>query len=139
MPKMTMGELPPDRNNIMSIEFDFSDRRRHARFELLEYAIVRNAGSENSTRSVIVDISLGGLQLRSRTPFESGKEFELEIGRADDQPIVVIAEARESTPIEDSDLFSTGFRLTPRNALERIEWVEYVHSVFKKQGDLLTG
>ncbi len=134
-----MGETPPDRNENMSIEFDFSDRRRHARFELLEYAIVRKEGSNDSTRSVIVDISLGGLQLRSRTPFEPGHQFVLEIGRGDIDPIKIYAEARESTPIEDSDLFSTGFRLTPQNALERIEWVEYVHTVFKCQGDLLTG
>lgn len=123
----------------MSMEQDYSDRRRHARFELLEYAIITKEGDTESTRSVIVDISLGGLQLRSRDPFEDGATYHLEIGRGEEDPIKVVAEARHSKPIEDSDLFSTGFRLTPRNAMERIEWVEYVHTVFKNQGDLLTG
>lgn len=117
---------------------EMNDRRRHARFELLDYAIVKEEGESEGIRSVIVDISLGGLQVRSRTSFQDGKTYELTIGRGETQPIVVQAEARHSKSIEESDLFSTGFRLNPRSAVERIEWVEYVHTVFKNQGDQLT-
>lgn len=123
----------------MNMDAEFNDRRRHARFELLDYAIVTKEGTNDSTRSVIVDISLGGLQLRSRQPFESGAAYQLTIGRGESEPITILAEARHSKIIDDSDLFSTGFRLTPKSAVERIEWVEYVHNVFKTQGDILTG
>ncbi len=123
----------------MNMDADFNDRRRHARFELLDYAIVTKEGTSDSTRSVIVDISLGGLQVRSRQPFENGAAYQLQIGRGESDPITILAEARHSKIIDDSDLFSTGFRLTPKTAVERIEWVEYVHNVFKTQGDILTG
>ncbi len=121
------------------MEHDYSERRKHARFELLDYALVTKEGDRVTTRSVIVDISLGGLQLRSRDPFESGAKYRIEIGRGEETPIVIAAEARHSKPIPDSDLFSTGFRLTPSTAVERIEWVEYVHAVFKLQGEMLIG
>ena len=123
----------------MSTEHEFNDRRRHARFELLDYAVVTPTEGGDSIRSVIVDISLGGLQLRARDEFVNGKSYQIVIGRGDDEPITILAEARHSKPIEDSDLFSTGFRLTPNTAVERIEWVEYVHGIFKTQGDILTG
>jgi hypothetical protein len=123
----------------MSMEHNLSDRRKHARFELMDYAILTKDGETESTRSVIVDISLGGLQVRSRTPFEAGAKYMLEIGRGNTSPIAVHAESLHSKPIEESDLYSTGFRLTPATAMERIEWVEYVHCVFKAQGEMLTG
>lgn len=124
----------------MEPEIDLSDRRRHSRFELLDYAIMTKPDTAESIRSVIVDISLGGLQVRSREPFESGAKYAIVVGRGDDKdPITIHAEARHSKPIEDTDLFSTGFRLTPDSAIERIEWVEYVHAIFKLQGELLIG
>lgn len=123
----------------MNMEHNLADRRKHARFELMDYAILTKDGETESTRSVIVDISLGGLQVRSRVPFVSGAKYKLEIGRGNANPISVHAESLHSKPIEDSDLFSTGFRLTPSTAMERIEWVEYVHCVFKAQGEMLTG
>ncbi|MCU0315245.1 MAG: PilZ domain-containing protein [Fimbriimonadaceae bacterium] len=121
----------------MSNQPDYSDRRRHARFELLDYAIIAKPDVEESVRSVVVDISLGGLQIRSRYQFQQGEAFKMTIGRGNNQPVTINAEVRYSTPIEDSDLFSTGFRFVPQTAVERIEWVEYVHGVFKLQGEML--
>ncbi len=123
----------------MNMEHNLSDRRKHARFELMDYAIITKDGDTNTTRSVIVDISLGGLQVRSKVPFEDGAKYKLEIGRGNATPVSIHAESLHSKAIEESDLFSTGFRLTPTTALERIEWVEYVHCVFKAQGEMLTG
>lgn len=123
----------------MSMEHNLTDRRKHARFELMDYAILTKDGDAESTRSVIVDISLGGLQVRSRVPFVAGAKYKLEIGRGNANPIAIHAESLHSKPIEESDLYSTGFRLTPATAMERIEWVEYVHCVFKAQGEMLTG
>ncbi|MCW5936860.1 MAG: PilZ domain-containing protein [Fimbriimonadaceae bacterium] len=123
----------------MSTEGQNSDQRRHARFELLEYAIVRQQGKLEPVRSVIIDVSLGGLQVRSRNKFAVGEIFTLQIGRMTEEPLVVQAEARYCIPIEDSDLFATGFKCLPTTGGERMEWVDYVHAIFQRQGEQLTG
>ena len=118
-----------------------TDKRQHARFELLEYVLM--GGPDGKTagqpeRAVVVDVSLGGLQVRSRSSFEEGSMLRLTVGRAGDEPIVVVGEVRYSIPVEDSDLFATGFRVRPEDRAQRIAWVDYVHAVFQNQGELLT-
>ena len=121
----------------MSEPIDYADRRRHARFELLDYAIIEDKQDSTQVRSVVVDISLGGLQIRSRTQFKPLEILYMTIGRGNNVPVRIRAEVRYSTPIEDSDLFATGFRFAPESASERIEWAEYVHNIFKLQGETL--
>ncbi len=113
-----------------------SENRRDNRFELLDYAIASRLGHSN-IRSVVVDVSLGGLQVRSRSQFETSEVCTLSIGRGQLSPLQVHAEVRYSVPIEDSDLFATGFRIVPESVGERIEWVDYVHAVFQVQGEAL--
>ena len=114
-----------------------SDNRRDNRFELLDYAIANRVGETHTVRTVVVDVSLGGLQVRSRFQFETGEVLRLSIGRGSMAPLNIHAEVRYSIPIEDSDLFATGFRLLPESVGERIEWVDYVHAVFQVQGEAL--
>ncbi|MDI9636747.1 PilZ domain-containing protein [Kamptonema cortianum] len=121
----------------MNGQHSFNERRKHARFELLDYASISKGDEATSIRSVIVDISLGGLQVRSRDPFDVDQEYKLTIGRGDEEPIEVFANSVQCKKIEDTDLWSTGFKLTPKTAVERITWVEYVHGVFKAQGETL--
>ncbi|MBL8065596.1 MAG: PilZ domain-containing protein [Chthonomonadaceae bacterium] len=117
----------------------FKDLRQHARFELLEYAIVREKDSDSTVRSVVIDVSLGGLQVRSKHEFNLSSSYTLQIGRADSDPLEVDAEARYCVPIEDSDLFATGFRCLPTSSEDRMKWVDYVHSIFQSQGEHLVG
>ncbi len=121
----------------MSKNLPQNDSRRDNRFELLDYAIASRPGHSRTIRSVVVDVSLGGLQVRSRFQFESGEVCTLSIGRGQMSPLQVHAEVRYSVPIEESDLFATGFRLLPESVGERIEWVDYVHAVFQVQGEAL--
>lgn len=116
------------------------DQRQHARFELLDYALMQGgeAGQPAAQRAIIVDVSLGGLQIRSRTKFSHGDVFRLTVGRADSSPVLIAAEVRYSIPIEDSDLFATGFKVKPEDNEQRINWVDYVHTVFQSQGETLT-
>lgn len=117
------------------------DKREHARFELLEYALLGSKKAEAASppqRAVVVDVSLGGLQIRSRSAFDEGALMRLTVGRAGDEPVAVVAEVRYSIPVEDSDLYATGFRVRPENREQRIEWVDYVHAVFQSQGEMLT-
>jgi hypothetical protein len=116
------------------------DNRQHARFELLDYALMQGdeAGQPAAQRAIIVDVSLGGLQIRSRNKFNHGDVFRLTVGRADSSPVLIAAEVRYSIPIEDSDLFATGFKVRPEDNEQRINWVDYVHTVFQSQGETLT-
>jgi len=114
------------------------DTRQHARFELLEYAIIVDRKTQESIRSVIIDVSLGGLQVRSRHLFHAGTDCILNIGRADSDPLVVEAEARYCVQIDGTDLYATGFRCMPTEA-QRVQWVDYVHAIFLSQGEYLVG
>jgi hypothetical protein len=116
------------------------DQRQHARFELLDYALMQGHNGEEapSQRAIIVDVSLGGLQIRSRTKFTHGDVYRLTVGRAESTPVNIVAEVRYSIPIDESDLYATGFKVRPEDNEQRINWVDYVHTVFQSQGETLT-
>ncbi|MBS1715616.1 MAG: PilZ domain-containing protein [Armatimonadetes bacterium] len=116
---------------------DYQDSRKHARFELLEYAVIQDGATGQSVRSVVTDVSLGGLQIRSRHQFDPGQQYTLNIGRISSEPLVVTAEARYCIHIEDTDLYATGFRCQLSSTAERIDWVEYVHGIFQTKGESL--
>ena len=116
-----------------------ADQRRHARFELLDYALLQGeANQPEPERAVVVDVSLGGLQIRSKAKFTNGELFRLKVGRVEEAPLEVVAEVRYSIAVEDTDLCATGFKVKPENNEQRIAWVDYVHSVFQSQGEFLT-
>ena len=117
-----------------------TDHRRHARFELLDYAMLEGNSTNliEPERAVVVDVSLGGLQIRSKALFADGEIYKLKVGRAESEPIEIVAEVRYSIKIEDSDLCATGFKVRPADNEQRISWVDYVHSVFQSQGEFLT-
>lgn len=92
---------------------------------------------QEPVRAVVVDISLGGLQTRSRRQFETGKPCLLVVGRGSGRPMTVRAEVRYCTPVTGSALFATGFRFRPESTHERVELVDYVHGIFRAQGESL--
>ncbi|MCG9895301.1 MAG: PilZ domain-containing protein [Fimbriimonadaceae bacterium] len=112
------------------------DRRGASRFELLEYAIVRS-NHVDEARSVVVDVSLGGLQLRSRHSFEAGTEVVVLIGRLGQDPIRIRGEVRYSVPLEGSDLTGTGVKVLPSSTRDRVAWADFVHANFRRTKDLL--
>ena len=116
---------------------DNKDLRKHARFELLEYAVIQDVETNQSIRSVVTDVSLGGLQIRSRHQFEPGRDYTLQIGRMSSEPLVVSAEARYCIHIEDTDLYATGFKCQLSSTADRIDWVDYVHGIFQTKGESL--
>lgn len=111
------------------------ERRTEPRLELLEYAIVKPLDSDEAFRSIISDVSLGGLQVRSKSRLQEGMECQLQIGRLADQPLHVNATLVYSRPIADSDLFASGFRINPQNSEEKRSWAEFVHQSFEKMRD----
>ena len=115
-----------------------TDQRRHARFELLDYAFVQNPDRSDGHRAVIVDVSLGGFQTRSRDRIPADRFLVVTVGQAGATPVEVHVESRYSVDVKNSELFATGFKVKPESDEERIQWVNYVHSVFQAQGELLT-
>ena len=87
---------------------------------------------------MIVDVSLGGFQTRSREKIPTDRCWVVTVGQAGSTPVEVHVESRYSIEVENSELFATGFKVKPENDEERIQWVNYVHSVFQAQGELLT-
>lgn len=116
-----------------------AEKRRHTRFEIVEYAHISRADQIDTVAGLIVDIGLGGLQAVSRTPFSPGEKCVLAIGRGGGDPLLVKVESRHIKPLDDAELYSVGFRFTPQSVDERMNLVDYIHSAFQRFGESLSG
>lgn len=112
------------------------DNRRYARFEMLEYALVYFEGRSEPIRAVVVDIGLGGLQLRTRSILPVGETCYIQVARSNGTTMDLRGEVRHSNPLPDSDICASGFRFVPTTHEERIAIASYVHDVFLRQGEL---
>lgn len=109
-----------------------NEGRRFKRWDVFEYALITPEGESTAEPTVIVDLSLGGLQVRGRTQYPQGSTCMIVISQDGDKRIVTSAEVRYSYPIEDSDLFATGFKFMPENMEQRVELVNFVHHRFQE-------
>ena len=119
------------RGSTVSEFFSGQENRRYKRWEIFEYAIVKSDTNPNPDPAVIVDLSLGGVQLRSRMPYSSGETCTVIITRDGIEPLEVAAEIRHSTQVEGSDLYATGVRFTPITVEQRVALVNYIHERFQ--------
>jgi c-di-GMP-binding flagellar brake protein YcgR len=111
------------------------DVRRYARFEMLEYALVFFQNEEEAVRAVIVDIGLGGLQIRTRNLLPIGESCIIQVAVDDGDPLELRGEVRHSTQVADSEIYASGFRFVPETHEERMAIANYVHAVFLRQGE----
>lgn len=109
------------------------DGRRHYRFETMEYVQLSEPNTKEPFSAVIVDISLGGLQLRSRNICEAGKVYHLQIGQGEQEPIEAEIEIRYCKPVDGSDLNSIGVKFMPAQREKRMRLVQYIHQSFSNQ------
>ena len=110
--------------------------RSYERFAVLDYAMIQFPNGAEPFRSMVVDIGLGGLQLRSQEPLPVGEICELQIGTDSGKPLTLKGEVRYSRSVPEKGLFSSGFKFLPENHEERRAIAEYVHSVFSRQGEV---
>jgi hypothetical protein len=103
---------------------------------MLDYSLVYADGVE-AIRGVIVDIGLGGLQLRSREELPVGCRCQIHIGRLHGDPLVLAGEVCHNGLVDGSDLVASGIRFVPETHDERLAIAEYVHGVFQRQCDKL--
>ena len=113
------------------------DKRRYLRYEILDYAVLKLDTDDSQVNTVIVDISLGGLQVRSRDPLPPGAFCTIRVGCGEMAPIGLRGEIRHCKAVEDSDLFTTGVRFMPEDHEDRMAIAEYVHAIFQRQCDNL--
>lgn len=115
-----------------------ADQRRYLRYEIFDYASIKTDESTEEQHGMIVDIGLGGLQLRSRTELPIGSVVTLTVGRLEDKPLVMRTEVRHCSKVEGTDLFALGMRFSPVGHTQRLETAEFVHQVFVRQREQLT-
>lgn len=113
-----------------------ADTRRYARFEMFEYAMVYVPNRPDPVRTVIVDIGLGGLQLRSRGELPVGETCMVQVGSAAGKSFELRGEVRHSTALPETNIYSTGIRFLPATHEDRVAIAEYVHAVFQRQSEM---
>lgn len=109
----------------------YTDVRRFARFQLLEYAMVHLEDGSEPFRAMVVDIGLGGAQLRSKEQMPVGEICNIELGQEDGPTLTLRGEVRFSSKIPHSELHATGFKFMPETHEERAAVAAYVHAVFQ--------
>lgn len=114
-----------------------TDRRQFARFDILEYALLVREATQASHTCVVVDVSLGGLQIRTRESLQPGETCQITIGRGGVRPVSSRVEVRYVERTEDSELFSIGLKFLPSETKDRIAMVDFIHDVFRRQGEML--
>jgi hypothetical protein len=143
---LALSTLCPPAENSFGITFPIKrlnltekvrpDKRRYLRYEILDYAVVRVDGESADINTVIADISLGGVQLRSKVPFAPGQSCTIRVGWHDGSR-GLRAEVRYSRRLPDSELFTTGMKFVPESHEDRVAIAEYVHQTFERQCDNL--
>jgi hypothetical protein len=112
-----------------------AEQRQHIRLELFEYALAYQAGVKEPKQVVVVNLGLGGLQIRSRDAFEIGSRCELELPGLS---MMIPVEVKFFDEVTGSDLYAVGMSFKPSTHEERMAIAMYVHGVFQRQCDLLT-
>ena len=103
-------------------------RRDHDRHEILECALISRPSSNESFRAIIVDVSLGGLQVRSQSPVLTGERLTVKIGRDQGSPMFLHADVRYSRLHPDSGLYASGLKFRPESHEERLAIAKYLNS-----------
>lgn len=122
----------------MILNQETADLRRYARFDLFEYAMIDSPSNPETIRAVVVDISLGGLQVRARETLPAGETVSVRVGQSQATPLTLKAEVRYCFPVDGSDINATGLKFMASSHEERVQIANYVHSVFLRQGEALT-
>jgi c-di-GMP-binding flagellar brake protein YcgR len=116
-----------------------SDLRLYARFEYVECAMVYENETSEPYRAMLVDIGLGGVQLRSKEALPTETILTLKIGQDGKAPLAVKGRARYCHMDGAEGMYVTGFKFAPESHEERVQIAEYVHQVFQRQWQALAG
>lgn len=115
------------------------DGRLFARFDFVECAMVYVGSDNEPYRAMLVDIGLGGVQLRSKDSLPVEVPLTLKIGQDGKAPLTIKGVVRYCHPGAEDGLYVSGFKFAPETHDERVAIAEYVHGVFQRQWQALAG
>lgn len=115
------------------------DGRLFARFDFVECAMVYVGSDSEPYRAMLVDIGLGGVQLRSKDSLPVEVPLTLKIGQDGKAPLAIKGVVRYCHPGSEDGLYVSGFKFAPETHDERVAIAEYVHGVFQRQWQALAG
>ena len=113
------------------------DKRRYLRYDLLDYAMAYSEHDLVGIRSVIADVGLGGLALRTHEALEVGEKLRLVVGRGADTAITIRGIIKHVHVNPESRLFAIGVQFQPENHEERVTIAQYVHEIFQRRCDVV--
>lgn len=114
-----------------------NENRRFKRWDIFEYALIFEENEVEPEPAIIVDLSLGGIQARSRRPFPAGGICLISIADGDNNSITTHAEIRYCHQLPNSELYSAGLRFIPGSVEQRVALVNYIHQRFQEDSDSL--
>jgi hypothetical protein len=114
-----------------------SDLRLYARFECIECAILYSSEREEPHRTTLMDIGLGGVQLRSKESLPVDVKLILHIGQNVGPILKLTGKVLYCNPAGSDGMHASGFKFTPESHEERVTIAEFVHEVFQKQWEIL--
>lgn len=112
------------------------EKRRHTRYETMEYALLFPNGAPDPVSGIVLDISIGGLRFESRTNFEEGTVLLMQIGQGGELPIMTSVEVRYCGIDRETGLYSVGVKFMPGASENRMRVVKYIHDHFLANNDL---
>lgn len=116
-----------------------SDLRLYARFEYVECAMIYETEESEPYRAMLVDIGLGGVQLRSKDMLPLETPLQMRIGQDGKAPLVAKGLVRYCYSEGNDGMFVSGFKFYPETHEERVAIAEYVHGVFQRQWQAIAG
>ncbi len=119
----------------MAYFVESTDQRRFPRLPIMECAMIYRDGI--ASRSVMVDVSLGGAQVQTKEEFEVGDLCNLVIGEGSGSPVSIQVECRHSIKQDTKGLFSVGLRFVPANPEQRRQLAQYLNAVIARDGETL--
>lgn len=108
-------------------------RRQHDRHEVFECALLVRPKQEEVTRTIIVDIGLGGIQIRSKKRLPVGEICQVKVGRDNGVPLTIRGEVRYSNYMAESGLYASGLRYAPASHEERLVIAAFLNSVVQER------
>lgn len=109
-----------------------SDSRRYERFPCAHMVTIRprtKKSESDEVRALVVDVSLGGLKMRTKAPLDTSTPYVLTMAGAE-TPIDFNGEVVHLAPAEDDGENAVGFVFRPESHEERVAIANFVHKVF---------
>ena len=112
-----------------------SDLRLYARFECATGALLLSKLDNQLYGVSVLDIGLGGVQLRSANPLPVDIEMSLQIELTPGKALSFNGKVRYSSGQPGE--YSSGFKFAPETQEERVSIANFVHEIFQNQWEAL--